>query len=538
MRRVPRPIALLCLRAGLGLGLAAGLAGCSLTRPPATVGAPAPAQWHAPLPHGGSLAQLAEWWRQLDDPLLVDLIAAAEGASPNVASAAARLAEARSTRVQAGAALLPSLDGTASASRGTAGLTGGAPSGSGSGGGASSGSGSGSGSTSATTPITTLQAGLQTKWEIDLFGRLRADRDAAVQRERSADAKWHEARVSVAAETANAYFAERACQQQLRVAESDTRSRGETARLTDLSMRAGFTAPADAALARASASDASGRLTQQRAQCAVQRKALVALTGIAETELETRLAAAPAQRALPAVGRIDSVPANAIAQRPDVYAAELGVAAASAEVGSAEAERYPRLTISGNIGRTGFRVSGFRESIETWTVGPVALTVPLLDGGARAANADAAKARYTEAVALYRANVRQAVREVEEALVNLDATDARTGDADAAVQNYQASFNATQARFDSGLASLFELEDARRTLFSAQTARVSLQRERAEAWVALYRSMGGGWTRPGTAAAEAEATPQRVPVTIITTPGRTLTIYRSSTPAAKVATSP
>ncbi|MGQ3127425.1 MAG: RND transporter, partial [Variovorax sp.] len=69
MRRVPRPIAILCLKAGLGLGLATGLAGCGLTRPPAAVGASAPAQWHAPLPHGGSLAQLAEWWRQLDDPL-------------------------------------------------------------------------------------------------------------------------------------------------------------------------------------------------------------------------------------------------------------------------------------------------------------------------------------------------------------------------------------------------------------------------------------------------------------------------------------
>jgi multidrug efflux system outer membrane protein len=125
----------------------------------------------------------------------------------------------------------------------------------------------------------------------------------------------------------------------------------------------------------------------------------------------------------------------------------------------------------------------------------VSLTVPLLDGGARTANTDAAKARYAEAVSLYRANVRQAVREVEEALVNLDATDARTTDADSAVKNYQASFDATQARYSSGLASLFELEDSRRTLFTAQTARVSLQRERAEAWVALYRSMGGGWNR-------------------------------------------
>ncbi|WP_159272059.1 efflux transporter outer membrane subunit [Variovorax boronicumulans] len=497
MRRLRRIALVLSLPLGLGL------AGCGLTRPPASVQAPFPAQWHAPLPHGGSLAALAEWWRQLDDPLLVELIAAAETASPTLASAAARVAEARSTRVQAGAALLPSLDGTASASRGVSGSSFGS-------GGSSSGS-----SSASTAPVTTLQAGLQSKWEIDLFGRLRADRDAAQQKLDSATAKWHDARVAVAAETANAYFAERACQQQLNVSESDAKSRGETARLTDLSARAGFTAPADAALARASASDASGRLTQQRALCAVQRKALVALSGLDEPTLAQKLAASPTQRSLPVVGAIASVPAQALSQRPDVYAAELGVAAASAEVGSAEAERYPKLTLSGSIGRMQIRTSGFRESLDTWTVGPLSLTVPLLDGGARAANSEAAKARYTEAVSLYRASVRQAVREVEEALVNLDATTARSTDADSAVKNYQASFDATQARYSSGLASLFELEDSRRTLFAAQTARVSLQRESTEAWVSLYRSMGGGWSRPAEASSS-----------------------MTTTPAAKVATSP
>ncbi|MDH6165222.1 multidrug efflux system outer membrane protein [Variovorax boronicumulans] len=486
MRRL-RLIATLCLPLGLGL------AGCGLTRPPATVQAPFPAQWNAPLPHGGSLASLADWWRQLDDPLLVELIAAAEAASPNLASAAARVAEARSTRVQAGAALLPSLDGTVSASRGVSGS-------SFSGGGTGSSSSSSSSSAAAAAPLTTLQAGIQSKWEIDLFGRLRADRDSAQQKLDSATAKWHDARVAVAAETANAYFAERACRQQLRVSESDAKSRSETSRLTDLSAGAGFTAPADAALARASASDASGRLTQQRAQCAVQRKALVALSGIDEPTLAQKLAVSHTQRALMVMGSIESVPAAALSQRPDVYAAELAVASASADVGSAEAERYPKLTLSGSIGRMQIRTSGFRESLDTWTVGPVSLTVPLLDGGARKANTDAAKARYTEAVSLYRANVRQAVREVEEALVNLDATDARTTDADSAVKNYQASFDATQARYSSGLASLFELEDSRRTLFTAQTARVTLQRERAEAWVSLYRSMGGGWNRPESSA--------------------------------------
>ncbi len=474
------------------------LSACALPRPPGQVAASAPARWTTPLPsgsaalpHGGSLPSLAGWWRQLDDPLLVELIDAAEGASPTVASAAARIAEARATRVAAGAALGPKLDGTLSASRSnspTSGVGGtstiGTPGATGNGGALES------------PPVTTAQAGLQASWEIDLFGNLRAAREASQARLAGANAKWHDARVSVAAETATTYLGERACRRQLAVAISDTKSRAETARLTDLSARAGFTAPADAALARASASDASARLTQQRAQCALQRQALVALSGIDAQVLAAKLDAAPIDRPLPAVQPVASVPAEALAQRPDVYAAELGVAAASADAGAALAQRFPRLSLQGSIARLRFSTAGFGETLDTWTIGPVALTMPLFDGGALAANEDAAKARYDEAVALYRANVRQAVREVEEALINLQSTDARSGDADAAVQNYQASFNATQARYDSGMASLFELEDSRRTLFTAQTSRVSLQRERAEAWISLYRAMGGGWARP------------------------------------------
>jgi NodT family efflux transporter outer membrane factor (OMF) lipoprotein len=476
------------------------MSACALPRPPEQVTAPTPAQWHTPLPHGGSLPVLADWWRQLDDPLLAELIEAAQAASPSVASAAARIAEARATRVSAGAALAPNLTGNVSASRGnspTSGFGG-------------TGTGTGTGLTGIP-PITTIQAGLQSSWEIDLFGGLRASRDASQARLAGADAKWHEARVSVAAETATTYLSERACRRQLAVATSDTQSRAETARLTDLSMRAGFTAPAEAALARAGASDASARLTQQRAQCALLQQALVSLAGIDARTLQARLDAAPVDRPLPEVQTVASVPAEALAQRPDVYSAELGVAAASADAGAALAQRFPRLTLQGSIGRLQIRTSGIRETMDSWTIGPVALSVPIFDGGTLAANVDAARARYDEAVALYRSSVRQAVREVEEALINLHSTDARAGDADAAVQNYQASFDATSARYQSGLASLFELEDSRRTLFAAQTARVALQRERAEAWVALYRSMGGGWTRPGstttTTTSRTEATP-------------------------------
>lgn len=491
---------------GAAVALPLALGACSFTRPPAMAPATIPAQWNAPvpppggsaaLPHAGSPAALADWWRQLDDPLLVELIEAAEAASPTLASAAARITDARATSVAAGAALLPKLDGSLSATRSNSQL-----------GGTGSSASTDASSLSAAPIITTGQAGLQASWEIDLFGKLRGGRDAASLRLAGADAKWHQARVSVAADTANLYFSERACERQLAVAERDTRSRAETARLTDLSMRAGFTAPADAALARASAADASGRLTQQRVTCAVSRAGLVALTGLDARTLDQKLAATPVDRALPAIQAIASVPAEALAQRPDVYSAELEVAAASAAVGEAQGQRYPRLSLTGSVGRLQLRTQGFRTTLDTWSVGPVTLSLPIFDGGALAANVDAAKGRYDEAASLYRGNVRQAVREVEEALLNLDSTASRTGDADTAVQNYQASFDATQARYDSGLASLFDVEDARRTLFTAQTARVALQRERAEAWVALYRAMGGGWARPGeaTATASPEAT--------------------------------
>jgi outer membrane protein TolC len=88
------------------------------------------------------------------------------------------------------------------------------------------------------------------------------------------------------------------------------------------------------------------------------------------------------------------------------------------------------------------------------------------------------------------------VREVEAALVNLESARSRSDDARTAAEGYRASFTGTEARYRGGLGSLFELEDARRTLFAAETALVGLQRERAAAWIALYRALGGGWARP------------------------------------------
>lgn len=471
------------------LGLSLLLAACASV-PPTSVPPVLPAQWQAPLPHNGTLTDLTQWWQQQGDPLLVELIDAAQRVSPGVSAARSRIAQARATRVGAGASLGPSLDASASASR--------APvqSGSGVGGGAGS-----TGFSANSPPATTVQAGLQAAWEIDLFGGNRANLDAAQARLDGAEAQWHDARVSVAAEVANQYLALRSCQRLLAVSEADAASRAETARLTDLSTNAGFTAPANAALARASAADARSRATQQRGLCALDLKALVALTGLAEPDLKQKVAQALVKSDDLAPVFIASVPLQTLSQRPDVFSAEREVVAASGEVGFAQAQRLPRLSLNGSIGVVGYRVAGVSVNADTWSIGPISLSVPLFDGGRAAANVVAAQARYDDAVLQYQGKVRQAVREVEEALVNLQSTDARSTDAATASEGYRAAFTATEARYRAGLASLVELEDTRRTALAADTTRLTLQRERAAAWVALYRAVGGGWQAPAPLAA-------------------------------------
>lgn len=449
---------------------------------PAT--APVPDTWFAPLPgeaalaHDGKLASLTDWWGQQRDPLLVELIEAAQAVNGNLSSASARIAQAHAERVAAGAALLPTVDASLSAQR-----------------------------RSAFPPFpagTLYQGTVQASWEIDLLGANRMARDAARQRLAGAEAGWHEARVSVAAEVANQYYQWRSCQQLLTIASADAASRAETARLTELAAQAGFQSPANAALSRASAAEGRSRVTQQRAQCDIDIKLLVMLTGMPEPMLRARLDTQQApDEPLPDPVALPSLPAATLAQRPDVYAAAQQVAAARNEVGVADAQRFPRLTLGGNIGRNRFETGSDAFNLTSWTIGPVAMTLPVFDGGRRRANTAAATARYDDAVSQYRAVVRRAVREVEEALVSLDSSAARAEDARVAIAGFTESLNAVQQRHENGMASLFELEEARRSKLAAETARVALQRERIGAWIALYRAAGGGWTAPDVAPASA-----------------------------------
>ena len=463
------------------------LASCAITPPATQVSDQAASQWYSPLPnaspnssqlpHQGSVKAQSNWWQSLGDPLLVELIASAQAASPSVTAAASRIAQARSAVVTTGAAVAPNLTGVANASRGVSQLN---------------------------VPLASVgQVGLQASWEIDLWGGNRAAQDAAQARLAGSQAGWHEARVSVAAEVANTYLNLRTCALLVNVAKDDVTSRTETSRLTGLLANAGFTAPAHASLARASNAQSQSMLTLQRTQCDMQVKALVALTTLSEPEIRQKMAsniglagvinAYDAMNNI-AIQAIPKLPAQLLAQRPDVFAAQQEVAAASGDVGSAQAAKYPRLGLSGSVGLQSIRSGGVGINGATWSIGPVSLTLPILDGGRSSAAVDLANANYAAAAANYRAKVRGAVREVEDALLSVQSAADRLVDAAIATEGYSAAFVASEARFKSGLGSLSDLEDTRRTALAAKTALLNLERERSAAWVALYRALGGGWS--------------------------------------------
>ena len=453
----------------------------------------APAAWQTALPHGGNTDSLANWWAQLGDSLLPELVNAAQERSASLAGARSRIFQARAALAGAQAALGPRLSANASALRGVQ-----APD---------------------APAATNLSAGLQAAWELDLFGGNAAARSASRLRLENANLGWHEARVSLAADVAATYFNLRHCESVLALTENDARSRTETARLNALTAKAGLNAPANAALANASAADAASGLRAQQAQCSVALKGLVALTGLEETALNLKLSQKSTQTqtqtqtpspkidqnsqekkaadqqgyAQAALFSIANLPAQVLQQRPDIASAQRNVIAAQQDASASDAQRLPKISLNGSIAGARITTMGQTNSGATWSLGPLAVSLPIFDGGQTAANTRATIAAYDEAVVVLQAKVLQAVREVEEALVNLSSTNERRVDVLQAASGYQASLEATQARYRAGLASLAELEESRRIALASQQNQLGLERERIAAWIALYRAAGGGW---------------------------------------------
>lgn len=440
------------------------ISACTLIPAYQSPSASLPGQWQAALPHGGNTANLKGWWQQFNDPVLVELLDAAEQDNPSLEKAAAAIREARASITSAKAAGLPAVDGSATSTR------------------------SSSNRLQHTEAATTSTAGLDASWEIDLFGAVRHATEAAAAKADARVSDWHNARISLAAEVASNYVSYRACELQVRAYQDELVSQRETARATGELVKVGFTAPADGHLAEANVATAAANVIAQQESCDLTIKSLVALTGWEEPRLRGKLGANSGSIPAPSGFDIAGIPVAQLSQRPDVMAAERALAAAYADIGSAEADRYPRLSLLGSITLTA--VSG--ATATPWSFGP-SLTAPLFDAGKRKAAVTAAEARYDQALAAYKQSVRNAVQETEQALVRLASANEREGEAVKAAQNYRAYLVSSETLWKSGGMSLLDLETARRSAITADLNVIALKRDQVNYWIALYKALGGDW---------------------------------------------
>ena len=443
-----------------------------------------PSTWQAALPHQGEAAQLQDWWARLGDPVLTELQRTAYASNPSMQKAAAQIASARAALASSKASGSPTLTGSGSATRANA-------------------------ATGAGTN-TTVNAGLDASWELDLFGSVRRNVEAGEATAQAREADWNDTRVSLAAEVATDYITYRACLATLQLTRADATSRQATAGITIGSYRAGASSSTDAALAEASAASARASLLAQEAECEVDVKALVPLTGLAEPALRTLLATAADRPLQAAPFTVQSLPVALLSQRPDVVAKERALAAASASIGAAEAGRYPRLSLSGSISRSVVAPGSGQVLSTPWSFGP-SLSIPLFDGGSAQASVRSAEASYIVALAEYRQTVGTAVQEVEQGLVRLASAEAREADVKRSADGYRAVATATEASWRAGSDSLLSYEQTRRDAISAAQSLITVQRDRLLYGVALYKAVGGGWDAAATATTTPADTPGRAP---------------------------
>lgn len=326
MRTNKRPV-MPALRLALSTTAVAVLSACSSFAPPAELEqqlAPAATRWHAPQTDVREADAGQSVWQRLNDPLLLQLQAQAESANPSLQQVLARVQQARALSQQAGSAQLPQLNANGLAQRSRPAQ----PSGS---------------------PAQTLSSlSLDSSWEIDLFARVRQQASAAQARLKASELDAQAARLSLAAEVAQAYLNLRSCERLAQIAQADAAATEQLARFAAERLRVGFESAANEALLQAAAANAANLALAQRAECDLAIKGLVALTAMEEGGLRQSLQPGAAQ--LPAIASLGlavaSVPAEALARRPDLAASQQQVMAAWAERGAAEAARYPQLQLS------------------------------------------------------------------------------------------------------------------------------------------------------------------------------------------------
>lgn len=332
-------------------------------------------------------------------------------------------------------------------------------------------------------------ARLDLGYEIDFWGRVRRASEAARAEAAAVADDWHTARLTLTAEAARHYFHVRTLDAERTIIGATLALRRDALALQETRAGAGLIDEADVARARTELANVEAELHALTRNRARSEHALAILCG--QSPAEFALGAQPAPIPVPAVPA--GLPATLLQRRPDLAAAEHQLAAASARIGVAQADFFPRLSLTGSAGLASAELGSLLEGgSRVWSFGP-SLSLPLFDGGRNRATLAATEARYAQATSTYRAAVLRAFGEVEDALSDLAALSAQADAVGRALAAARDTAALARERHLRGLSSYLEVVDAERAALQAERMGAQLLGQRTLSTILLAKAVGGGW---------------------------------------------
>jgi multidrug efflux system outer membrane protein len=455
------------------VGLAAGLGACSMApvyAPPTVAVAPAfkdTGPWTPATPEAEAQTR-GVWWAVYGDPTLNDLEARAAKANPSLAAAAAAYDQAAALASQARGGLLPLVDGSATTIRqrrsDNAPLRNGGPD-----------------------AYSTRQVGVTASYEFDLWGRVHNLVAASGTQAQASAADLESVRLSLQAELADDYLTLRSLDAQQKLLVDSVAAYDRALQLTQIRHDGGAATGLDVGRAQTQLFSAKAQISDIAAQRALYEHAIAALVG----ESASSFSLPPAQITFTQPRIPIGVPSTLLQRRPDIAAAERRAAAANAQIGVAQAARFPALTLGGSAGWQSAGGVDLLTSPNTyWMIAPQ-LMGSIFDGGRRKAGVEAARAQFDQAAANYRAVVLTAFRNVEDQLALANRLADEADDQDAAVQAAKRTEVLAMIRYRQGAATYLDVVTAQTAALQAERAALVLDARRLRASVDLIRALGG-----------------------------------------------
>lgn len=446
--------------------------GCALPAVKTEMASPAavPASWRNAPAGAVDNAALAEWWQQFRDPALTRLVEIALDASPDLQTAKARIDQFQAILGTQTAGLFPQLSASATA-QGTETRLRNPP---------------------VTTRTETYGPALQASWQVDLFGRERQGRNAAVSDLARQVELYHGAEVTLAAQVATTYLSLRGAEAQLQALQESILAQEQTTQLARWREEAGTATELDTQQALSNLEQARAAISDLETTIEQARNQLALLCGRppgAVDDLLVKPAGIPVAPTAIAV----SIPAETLQQRPDVRGARRSAEAEGARLTAARRQRFPSLDLSGSIGleaRSAGRIFSPEIAVSN---AAASLTAPIFDAGLIRQTIAVQGAVEQQALMAYQSTVLTALKEVENALIAIRRSEERSATLHRAVVAAQEASNLAAAQYQAGQANLIVVLQAQQTLLAVKEQEAATQASLASAEVQLYQALGGGW---------------------------------------------